>query len=435
MQHAIPVDELGVQGRFMAEAVDACVHCGFCLATCPTYKVLGEEMDSPRGRIILMKEALEGGIDLAEALPYIDRCLGCMACVTACPSGVPYGHLLTPFRTLAELQRRRAPMNLVARTLVKETLPYPERFRAAVQAGRLGQLTRSLLPAELQGMLRMLPATLPSAAPLPEVYPAQGSRRARVALLAGCVQQVLAPEINWATLRVLARNGVETVIPRGQGCCGSLSLHIGEAEQAQMLARRNLATFPTDVDAIVTNAAGCGSGMHEYPLLFAGEADQSQAQAFSHLVRDITVFLAELGLTPPDGLPEPITVAYHDACHLAHAQGVTAPPRQLLAAIPNLRLVEIPEGELCCGSAGTYNLEQPELAAQIGERKARNILSTGAQAIVTGNIGCMTQIRTHLAALGRPLPVWHTIELLDAAYDCGARGEMRGATIPNPERK
>jgi glycolate oxidase iron-sulfur subunit len=237
-----------------------------------------------------------------------------------------------------------------------------------------------------------------------------------VALLAGCVQQVLAPQINWATLRVLARNGVETLIPRGQGCCGSLSLHIGEAEQAQTLARRNLAAFPSDVDAIITNAAGCGSGMHEYPLLFAGKADLPRADDFSRRVRDITVFLAELGLAPPDGLPEPITVAYHDACHLAHAQGVTAEPRRLLAAIPNLRIVEIPEGELCCGSAGTYNLEQPELAAQIGERKARNILSTGAQAIATGNIGCMTQIRTHLAALGKPLPVWHTIELLDAAY-------------------
>jgi glycolate oxidase iron-sulfur subunit len=416
MQHAIPVDKLGAQGRFMAEAVDACVHCGFCLATCPTYKVLGEEMDSPRGRIILMKETLEGSVDLAGALPFVDRCLGCMACVTACPSGVLYGHLLTPFRIRAEAERSRAPMNRVARTLVKETLPYPGRFRAAVQAGRLGKLTQKLLPAELQGMLRMLPDDLPQAAPLPEVFPAQGPRRARVALLAGCVQQVLAPQINWATLRVLARNGVETVIPRGQGCCGSLSLHIGEAGQAQALARRNLAAFPADVDAIVTNAAGCGSGMHEYPLLFAGERDLPHAEAFSRCVRDISVFLAELGLTPPDGLPEPITVAYHDACHLAHAQGVTAEPRRLLAAIPNLRLVEIPEAELCCGSAGTYNLEQPELAAQIGERKARNILSTGAQAIVTGNIGCMTQIRTHLAALGKPLPVWHTIEMLDAAY-------------------
>lgn len=400
----------------MAAAVDACVHCGFCLATCPTYKVLGEEMDSPRGRIILMKETLEGSVSLEGALPYVDRCLGCMACVTACPSGVPYGHLLTPFRMLAEPQRERAPMKRVARTLVKETLPYPDRFRAAVQAGRLGKLVRKALPAELQGMLSMLPDGLPQAEPLPDVYPAQGQRRARVALLTGCVQQVLAPQINWATLRVLARNGVETVIPRGQGCCGSLSLHIGEKAQAQTLARNNLAVFPADVDAVITNAAGCGSGMREYPLLFAGTAQLQQAEEFSRRVSDITVFLAELGLTPPDGLPEPITVAYHDACHLANAQGVTAEPRRLLVSVPNLRVVEIPEGELCCGSAGTYNLEQPELAQQIGERKARNILRTGAQAIATGNIGCMAQISTHLAALGKPLPVWHTIEVLDAAY-------------------
>jgi glycolate oxidase iron-sulfur subunit len=200
-------------------------------------------------------------------------------------------------------------------------------------------------------MLDLLPETLPPAPPLPEIYPAQGQRRARVALLAGCVQQVLAPQINWATLRVLAHNGVETVIPRGQGCCGSLSLHIGEATQARDLARRNLAAFPANVDAIITNAAGCGSGMHEYALLFAGETEAAQAAAFGGRVRDISVFLDELGITPPP-LFQPLTVAYHDACHLAHAQRVTAPPRRLLSQIPNLRIVEIPEAELCCGSAG-----------------------------------------------------------------------------------
>ena len=244
MLHNIPVEALGPQGAAMAEAVTKCVHCGFCLATCPTYKVLGEEMDSPRGRIVLMKEMLEGQLDLEAALPFVDRCLGCMACVTACPSGVPYGHLLSPFRARAEAQRTRPFMSQATRLLVKETLPYPDRFRAAVLAGKLGKLTRALLPAELSAMLDLLPAELPKAPPLPEFYPAEGKRRARVALLAGCVQQVLAPEINWATLRVLARNGVETVIPQGQGCCGSLSLHIGEGEQARTLARRNLAAFP-----------------------------------------------------------------------------------------------------------------------------------------------------------------------------------------------
>jgi glycolate oxidase iron-sulfur subunit len=280
----------------------------------------------------------------------------------------------------------------------------------------LGKLVRAALPAELRAMLELLPAELPPAQPLPEIFPAVGKRRARVALLAGCVQQVLAPQINWATLRVLAHNGVETLVPRGQGCCGSLSLHIGESEQARQLARTNLGAFPTDVDAVITNAAGCGSGLHEYGLLFAGEADCGRAEAFGNSVKDITVFLDELGFVAPRGLPQPLRIAYHDACHLAHAQGVTAQPRKLLQSIANVTLVEIPEGELCCGSAGTYNLEQPELAHQIGERKARNIVATGAQAVVSGNIGCMTQIRTHLELLGRPLPIWHTVELLDAAY-------------------
>lgn len=428
MQHRIPIDTLGPQGLAMAEAVDKCVHCGFCLATCPTYQVLGEEMDSPRGRIILMKEVLEGQLALEGALPYIDRCLGCLACVTACPSGVPYGHLLAPFRARAEKMRARPPLPRATRRLVKETLPYPGRFRLAAKAGRLGKAAVSVLPsilpsylsAELGAMLDLLPTDLPAAPPLPEIFPAVGRRRARVALLAGCVQQALAPQINWATLRVLAANGVETVVPPGQGCCGSLALHTGEDDQARELARRNIGVFQSaslrDVDAIITNAAGCGSGMHEYPLLFAGEDDCAQAAALGTRAKDITVFLDELGLVAPAGLPEPLRVAYHDACHLAHAQGVTAQPRRLLAAIPNVQLAEIAEGEICCGSAGTYNLEQPDLAQRIGERKAHNILATGAQAVVTGNIGCMTQIRTHLELLGRPLPVWHTVELLDAAY-------------------
>jgi glycolate oxidase iron-sulfur subunit len=237
-----------------------------------------------------------------------------------------------------------------------------------------------------------------------------------VALLAGCVQQVLAPQINWATLRVLAANGVETVIPRGQGCCGSLSLHIGEWEQGRDLARANLAAFPEDVDAIITNAAGCGSGMKEYPALFKGLPEVEQATTFAEKVLDISVFLSRLGLVEPPALEQPLTAAYHDACHLANAQGVRSEPRALLSAIPNLTLLEIPEGELCCGSAGTYNLEQPEIAGQLGERKARNILATGAEAIVTGNIGCLTQIAAHLQRLSQPLPMWHTVQVLDRAY-------------------
>ncbi|GIV77687.1 glycolate oxidase subunit GlcF [Litorilinea aerophila] len=416
MQHAIPVEHLGPQGDAMAHAVEKCVHCGFCLAACPTYKVLGEEMDSPRGRIYLMKEALEGHLTVDAMAPYIDRCLGCMACVTACPSGVEYGELLAPFRAFAEPKRSRTGLERLTRLLVKETLPYPGRFRLAASLGHLARPFQRLLPGPFAAMLELLPASLPTAPRLPERYPAVGRRRARVALLAGCVQQVLAPQINWATLRVLARNGVEVVIPRGQGCCGSLSMHIGEAEQARALARRNLAAWPEDVDAVLTNAAGCGSGMREYGLLFKGEPEEEAARRLAEKTQDVSVFLQELGLEPPPPLPEAITAAYHDACHLAHAQRVTAQPRRLLASVPNLSLVEIPEGELCCGSAGTYNLEQPEVAAELGERKARNILATGAQAVITGNIGCMTQIQAHLQALGHDLPVWHTMEVLDRAY-------------------
>jgi glycolate oxidase iron-sulfur subunit len=419
MQHTIPLQALGAQGPAMAHAVDKCVHCGFCLSACPTYKVLGEEMDSPRGRIFLMKEQLEGALELDAMTPYIDRCLGCMACVTACPSGVEYGELLTPFRAHAEAQRRRTPMERLTRLLVRETLPYPTRFRLAAMMGKLAAPVRPFLPESLGAMLDLLPVDLPKAQPLPTVYPSVGVRRARVALLAGCVQQVLSPAINWATMRVLARNGVEVVIPARQGCCGSLSMHTGDAAQAQSLARKNLTAFPADVDAIVTNAAGCGSGMREYGLLFAGAPEEAAARAFAARVKDVSVFLHELGLLTPPPLTEPLIVAYHDACHLAHAQRVTNQPRRLLAAIPNVTVREVPEGELCCGSAGTYNLEQPEIARQLGERKARNILATGAQAVVTGNIGCMMQIQTYLQAQGRSLPIWHTMELLDKAYGNG----------------
>jgi glycolate oxidase iron-sulfur subunit len=248
------------------------------------------------------------------------------------------------------------------------------------------------------------------------VVPALGPRRARVALLAGCVQQALAPAINSATVRVLARNGVEVVIPADQGCCGSLMAHNGDAAFARTLARRNLRAFPADVDAVITNAAGCGSGMREYGLLFAGLPEEAAARAFAARVRDVSAFLDELGLLPPPPLAKPLRLAYHDACHLAHAQGITSAPRRLLRAIPNLTLLEIPEGDICCGSAGTYNLEQPEIAAQLGRRKAENILATGAEALAAGNIGCLVQVRTHLAQLGQLLPLWHTLEVLDQAY-------------------
>jgi glycolate oxidase iron-sulfur subunit len=416
MQHEIPVNALGPQGEAMAHAVEACVHCGFCLASCPTYRVLGDENDSPRGRIILMKEQLEGRIELEAMIEHIDRCLGCMACVTACPSGVEYGHLLAPFRARANRVRRRPLMDQAAHVVVHVTLPYRDRFRAAAQVGRFARPIRGVMPKQFGAMVGLLPASLRAAQPPPDLIPAQGTRRARVAFLQGCVQPVLAPQINAATLRVLARNGVEVVIPRGQGCCGSLSMHTGEQAQARSLARVNLHAFPADVDAIITNVAGCGSGMREYPLLFAGELDAALAEAFTNKVRDISVFLAELGIAPPPPLPVAVVAAYHDACHLAHAQGVTQEPRALLRQIPNLTLLEINEAEICCGSAGTYNMEQPAIADTLGARKAENLLAVGAQAVITGNIGCLTQIRTHLGNQKRSIPVWHTMEVLDMAY-------------------
>ncbi|UCH59106.1 MAG: 4Fe-4S dicluster domain-containing protein [Anaerolineales bacterium] len=419
MQHNIPVETLGPLGRAMAGAVEQCVHCGFCLPACPTYTVLQQEMDSPRGRIILMKSVLEGEIQLDEALLYIDRCLGCLGCVTACPSGVPYGDLVTPFRAYAQERRQRPLAERAMHQLVQETLPRPGLFRLAAQTGRLARPLQGFLPGRLGSLLELLPQDLPHSQPLPALYPAQGPRRARVALLSGCVQQVLRPEINWATLRVLSHNGVEVVVPPTQGCCGALAIHTGEMEAARHLAVNNLQAFPADIDAVITNAAGCGSGLHEYPLLFKGAPQEEQAQEFAARVQDISVFLETLGVLQPPPLPEPLQLAYHDACHLAHAQGVTAPPRSLLGRIPNLTLLAIPEGELCCGSAGTYNLEQPETARQLGDRKARHILSTGAQGVATGNIGCLVQLRHHLGAAGNGLPVWHTVEILDQAYTHG----------------
>lgn len=416
MQHKIDVEKLGPQGEIMAHAIEACVHCGFCLPACPTYQVLGEEMDSPRGRIFLMKEVLEGNLQMEEAQPYLDKCLGCQGCVTACPSGVPYGELISTYRGFSEPKRHRSPFQKLFRIGIQETLPYPARFRAAATLGRLGKLIQPLLPPMLKAPLELLPEALPKSEPLPEVVPAEGPRRARVAFLAGCAQQVLQPGFNQATLRVLAHNGVEVVIPKGQACCGALALHTGERKRALHFARTNLKAFAGDFDAIITNAAGCSSGLKEYPVLFYGEPELDRAKQLANRVKDIAIFLVELGLREVPPLERPLKVAYHDACHLAHAQGIRAEPRQLLKSIPGVELVEIPEGDLCCGSAGTYNLEQPQIAATLGERKARHILATGADVVVTGNIGCFTQIKSHLRKLGREIPVMHTVELLEQAY-------------------
>ena len=400
MQHRIPIAEIGAHGREMARAVTTCVHCGFCLAACPTYKVMGEEMDSPRGRILLMKQALEGNLQDDDARPYIDRCLGCLACETACPSGVRYRELLVPYR--ARLEERRPLHERLYRRALLYTLESPTRFRVAHAAGRLGRRIARGLPTRFGGhkvraLLSLLPQNLPRPEPLPAHAPAIGVRRARVALLTGCVQRALRPSINSATVRMLTANGVEVVVPPDQGCCGALALHAGLEARSAALAEHNARIFPRDVDAIITNAAGCGSAMkeHEQPVR----------------VFDVAEFLEAIGLRTTHAVRTPSIVAYHDACHLSHGQSVRTAPRRLLQHVNNLTVADISDGELCCGSAGLYNLEQPAAAEELGRLKAAAIQRTGAHMVAAGNIGCITQIESYV-----DIPVRHTIEVLDLAY-------------------
>lgn len=414
MRHEIISDNLRTPE--MATAIEKCVHCGFCLAACPTYSLLGEEMDSPRGRIYLMKNVLEEKLSAEDAQPYIDRCLGCMACVPACPSGVEYGDLLVSYRALQEGERRRPPMDALARKLVIETLPYPRRFRLAARTGKIGKALSPALPPAFASMLNLLPEELPPPMPLPPVLPAIGQRRGAVALLPGCVQSALAPEINYAAAQVLAANGVEVHSPPAAGCCGSILLHIGAEQEAREIARRNFSQFPAHVDAIITTAAGCGSGIKDYALLFKGHQDAEPATAFSGRVMDFSAYLAGLGLREAPGFKSERRVVYQDACHLLHAQGIENEPRALLGQIANLRLIEIADAGMCCGSAGTYNIDQPAIADQLGRRKVDSILAAQPDLVVSGNIGCITQLRQQLAQTERPPAVMHIAELLWRAY-------------------
>lgn len=423
MRHDIPVEQHGPLGPEMADAVSTCVHCGFCLAACPTYQELGQEADSPRGRIILMKEVLEGRLPLEVASQHLDPCLGCLACEPACPSGVPYRDLISPFRSLTEPRRRRPWMDRLRRWLVQSTLPFPGRMRLAVSSGRLAKPFARLFPASMRSMLELLPDRLPARQRWERYHGAKGTKRGRVALLTGCAQSVLEPDINSATIEVLNRNGVEVVVPPEQGCCGALSWHAGNLPQARMFAIRNLQAFPEDVDAIVTNAAGCGSGMHEYHLILKGTEHESRARVFRERVIDVSAYLDRLGeLEPIPSLGRCVTVAYHDACHLANAQGVRTEPRRLLRQIPGLELKEIAEGHLCCGSAGTYNIDHPQVADSLGRQKAARVIATGAEIVVSGNIGCQTQLQAHLHRTGSSIRVQHTMQLLRDAY----RGETAG---------
>jgi glycolate oxidase iron-sulfur subunit len=428
--------ELDPDGTLRGLAGD-CVHCGFCLPACPTYQLWGEEMDSPRGRIHLMTQILDGAVGTDAAARHLDRCLGCMACVTACPSGVRYDRLIEAAREWGEEPAGGdgAPRPLPARTrrdrLVRraifETFPYPRRLRlltaplrAAQRTGAAGLLTRSRVAArlapELTAALRVAPPPAAGGGRLAARVPALGERRAVVGMLSGCVQQVFFPQVNAATVRVLTAEGCEVVVPPGQGCCGALSLHGGRRAEAQAFARATIETFEqAGVDTIVVNAAGCGSAMKEYGDLLAGDPGwAARAAALSGRVRDLSEFLAGLGPAAPRH-PLPLTVVYQDACHLGHAQRITSQPRELLGGIPRLRVTETADGATCCGSAGIYNLVQPAAAAVLGSRKAVAVWGTGAELLVSSNPGCAMQIAAALREQGTPMPVAHIAEVLDAS--------------------
>ncbi len=409
------------------ELIDDCVHCGFCLPTCPTYVLWGEEMDSPRGRIVLMAEGLREGSRMSEAMvTHFDRCLGCMACVTACPSGVRYDRLIEATRPQVERNHRRSPLERGFRRLLFETFTHPGRLRPLLPL--LAGYRRSGLQAWVRqrGMLerwprvammeRLLPDVRARVAfdRLPEVTPASGVRRARVGLLQGCVQRVMFPGVNRATVEVLSAEGYEVYAPRLPRCCGALMFHSGYEDEALELAKELIEAFE-GCDAVVVNAAGCGSSMKDYGHVLADDPRWGErARAFSAKVRDVSELLAEVEPVA-ERHPLRLRVAYHDACHLAHAQGIREQPRALLRAIPGLELLEPPGWELCCGSAGIYNLLQPEAGAELGRRKVDDILSVKPEAVVAGNPGCALQISAYLSERGENIPMYHPIELIAAS--------------------
>lgn len=411
--------------------LDDCVHCGFCLPACPTYTLWGEEMDSPRGRIDLMQAAARGGDLTASTVDHLDACLGCMACVSACPSGVRYDRLIEATRAQVERRVERPADERTLRALIFALFPHPRRLRMLRGPLRLAQRTGALRLLARSGLVRRLSPGLDVmqtlAPPLgsrqvvPERTPAVGPRRAVVGMLTGCVQREFFGDVNTATARVLAAEGCEVIAPPAQGCCGALSVHVGREPEGQARARALIDTFQAaGVETIVVNSAGCGSAMKDYVHLLADDpAYAARAEAFSRRVRDLSEVLVELGpraprhrLTADD---EELVVAYHDACHLRHAQRVVSQPRALLASIPGVRLAEIADAEICCGSAGVYNVLHPEPARELGDRKAATILATGADLVVSANPGCLMQVRQGLERAGAPLPLVHTAALLDAS--------------------
>jgi glycolate oxidase iron-sulfur subunit len=400
------------------QVLRTCVHCGFCTATCPTFVLLGDELDSPRGRIYLIKDMLESGRAATEdVVRHVDRCLSCLSCMTTCPSGVNYMHLVDHARTVIEKTYRRPWHERLLRGVLASVLPYPNRMRLALLGAKLATPLARLLPREavlfqrLRAMLSLVPAHIhaPGALSGARVHQAIGTKRARVALLEGCAQQVLDPGINEATIRLLTRMGVEVVVARGAGCCGALTHHMGRHEQAMASARANIEAWSSEpgLDAIVVNASGCGTTVKDYGFMFREEPAPwpERAARVASLAVDISELLTRLNYAPTRE-PPGLTVAYHAACSLQHGQKITAEPKALLRKA-GFRVVEPAEGHLCCGSAGTYNLMQPEIATKLRARKLENLARTRPDLVAAGNIGCLTQLA------GGGLPVVHTVALLD----------------------
>jgi glycolate oxidase iron-sulfur subunit len=390
----------------------SCVHCGFCTATCPTYQVLGDELDSPRGRIYLIKEMLESGRPAdARTVKHIDRCLSCLACVSTCPSGVDYMHLIDQARAYVEKTYRRPWHDRALRWVLAKVIPHPTRFRLALLAAKIGRPFAPLIPdARLRAMLAMAPKTIPpvSCNDDPQTFAATGERRMRLALMTGCAQKALNTDINDATIRLLRRLGCEVVIPRGMGCCGALTHHMGREGEAHASAVANVAAFMAEkhaggLDAVVINTSGCGTTVKDYGHMLGGE----EAATVSALAMDISELLVKIGL--PEGASKGLRVAYHAACSLQHGQQVKTAPKDLLKRV-GFDVVEPADSHLCCGSAGTYNLLQPEISAQLKARKVETLEAKKPDVIAAGNIGCMMQIGS-----GTGVPVAHTVELLDWA--------------------
>jgi glycolate oxidase iron-sulfur subunit len=429
---AIPAIGFDAQHPPDPKLIDACVHCGFCLSTCPSYRIIGKETDSPRGRIYLMDAVNNGEIPLSPAtVQHFDTCLGCLACVTTCPSGVEYDKLIAATRPQVERNHVRSLPEKLLRQLIFKTFPYPTRLRAMMapllvyqKLGLQTLLRRSglfskLLPKSLAAMEAMLPKISPAGFQddWPEIIPAQGAKRYRVGLLLGCVQRVFLPEVNAATVRVLTANGCEVVIPKQQGCCAALSQHQGQEQQAQDLARAMIDSFAdTGVDAVIINASGCGHTLKEYGHILQDDPDYAEAaRTFATRVKDVQEFLDEVGLTAQLSplQAEPLPIVYQDACHMLHGQKISLQPRRLLKQIPGVQLREAVDAALCCGSAGIYNILQPEVGNALGEQKVKNLLNTNVSLIASANVGCTLQLRQHLVKQGQIVPVWHPMQLLD----------------------